>query len=161
MATLKNPAIIAINQDALGQQAEYMKSLSTGTTNFSNTGYDVYLKDLTEGRKAVAVVNRGGSVVTPPALPLSALYMNATATYMSKDVWSGAEKEISGVLSVGQLKPYETKVFVLTEKNATTGVGKTALTSSNATPIYDLSGRQLRSVERGQLYIQGGDKLMK
>lgn len=161
LATLKNPAIIAINQDALGQQAEYMKTLSTGTTNFSKTGYDVYLKDLTEGRKAVAVVNRGGSGVTPSALPLSALYMNATATYMSKDVWSGAEKEITGVLSVGQLKPYETKVFVLTEKNATTGVGKTALTSSNATPIYDLSGRQLRSVERGQLYIQGGDKLMK
>jgi hypothetical protein len=80
---------------------------------------------------------------------------------MSKDVWSGAEKEISGVLSVGQLKPYETKVFVLTEKTAPTGLHNTALTSSNAAPIYDLSGRQLRSVERGQLYIQGGDKLMK
>ena len=109
----------------------------------------------------MAVVNRGGSRVTPSALPLSALYMNATATYMSKDVWSGAEKEISGVLSVGQLKPYETKVFVLTEKSANTGISNTALTSSSATPIYDLSGRQLRSVERSQLYIQSGDKLMK
>ena len=33
--TLTNQEILAINQDALGQQAEYMEVLSTGTTDYS------------------------------------------------------------------------------------------------------------------------------
>ena len=36
--TLTNTEILAINQDVLGQQAEYMENLSTGKNNYATTG---------------------------------------------------------------------------------------------------------------------------
>jgi len=111
--TLTNTEILAINQDPLGQQAEYMEMLSTGTTDYSDSGYDVYLKDLSGGRFAVAVTNRSTSSVSVPALPLSSLYMKADTKYTCREVWSKCEEEIENTLAVGTLKPYETRVYVI------------------------------------------------
>ncbi len=47
-ALLKNEELIAINQDALGQGAEWVKTVD---------GMDYYMKDLADGDVAVAVVN--------------------------------------------------------------------------------------------------------
>lgn len=111
--TLTNAEILAINQDPLGQQAEYMEAISTGNTNYSNHGYDIYVKDLVNGRIAVSVTNRGGSEIVVPALNLTDIYLQANAIYTAREVWSKKEANIKKVLNVGTLKPYETKVYVL------------------------------------------------
>ncbi len=111
--TLTNVEILAINQDPLGQQAEYMEAISTGNTNYSNHGYDVYVKDLVNGRIAVSVTNRGGSEIVVPALNLTDIYLQANVVYTAREVWSKKEANIKKVLNVGTLKPYETKVYVL------------------------------------------------
>lgn len=111
--TLTNAEILAINQDPLGQQAEYMEALSTGNTNYSNHGYDVYVKDLVNGRIAVSVTNRGSSEIVVPVINLTDLYLQADVNYTAREVWSKKEANIKKVLNVGSLKPYETKVYVL------------------------------------------------
>lgn len=111
--TLTNAEILAINQDTLGQQAEYMEAISTGNTNYSNHGYDIYVKDLVNGRIAVSVTNRGGSEIVVPAINLADIYLQANVVYTAREVWSKKEANIKKVLNVGTLKPYETKVYVL------------------------------------------------
>ena len=111
--TLTNAEILAINQDPLGQQAEYMEALSTGNTNYSNHGYDVYVKDLVNGRIAVSVTNRGSSEIVVPVINLTDIYLQANAIYTAREVWSKKEANIKKVLNVGSLKPYKTKVYVL------------------------------------------------
>lgn len=111
--TLTNAEILAINQDPLGQQAEYMEAISTGNTNYSNHGYDIYVKDLVNGRIAVSVTNRGGSEIVVPAINLTDIYLQANVVYTAREVWSKKEANIKKVLNVGTLKPYETKVYVL------------------------------------------------
>lgn len=111
--TLTNAEILAINQDPLGQQAEYMEALSTGNTNYSNHGYDVYVKDLVNGRIAVSVTNRGSSEIVVPIINLTDIYLQANVVYTAREVWSKKEANIKKVLNVGSLKPYETKVYVL------------------------------------------------
>ena len=111
--TLTNAEILAINQDPLGQQAEYMEALSTGNTNYSNHGYDVYVKDLVNGRIAVSVTNRGSSEIVVPALNLTDIYLQADVNYTAREVWSKKEADIKKVLNVGTLKPYETRVYVV------------------------------------------------
>ena len=111
--TLTNAEILAINQDPLGQQAEYMEAISTGNTNYSNHGYDVYVKDLVNGRIAVSVTNRGSSEIVVPVINLTDIYLQANVVYTAREVWSKKEANIKKVLNVGSLKPYETKVYVL------------------------------------------------
>lgn len=113
IATLTNPEIIAINQDILGQQAEYMEALSTGTTDYEGKGYDVYVKDLADGSFAVAVVNRSDNEQSSISLPLHELYMQAGRTYLCHDVWSKASFEVKDTLATGTLSPCETRVFTL------------------------------------------------
>ncbi len=52
LALIKNPELIAINQDPLGQGAEYIRS---------DGNLDYYQKDLANGDVAIAVVNLGDS----------------------------------------------------------------------------------------------------
>ena len=160
--TLTNTEILAIDQDTLGQQAEYMESLSTGTTNYSSTGYDVYVKDLTGGRKAVAVTNRSASgAVTVPALKLTELYMKADTKYTCHEIWSKKDCEIENTLEAGSLNASETKVYVITPKEASTGIVDTKISDTSMTncPRYDLAGRETKSnhgifVSRGQKTVR-------
>lgn len=116
LAILTNADIIAINQDALGQQAEYMPHLSRddadGTTR--DGAYSVYLKDLTGGRMALAVVNRSPSAaLSSQTFRLSDLYLDAAQTYAVKDVWTGSVRTCTGVLATGDFAASETKVLLI------------------------------------------------
>lgn len=114
--TLTNREILAINQDALGQQAEYMEALSTGRQNYSDKGYDVYLKDLTGGRVAVAVTNRSTSPIPNVSLPLSELYLDPTKTYTCREVWMKTRKTTVANLDTGLIGPCETRVYVISAR---------------------------------------------
>lgn len=153
--TLTNTEVLAINQDALGQQAEYMEHLSTGA-DYSNTGYDIYVKDLTNGRMAVAVTNRAAVQQSSIDQALSNLYMLSATEYICREVWSKTETTIQDTLSTGTLSAFETKVFVLSPKNATS-VGNVKPTA-NGTTAYDLSGRELKDVRSAQITVRNGRK---
>lgn len=113
LSILTNAEIIAINQDPLGQQAEYMEQLSTGSTNFSSLGYDVYLKDLTHNRLAVSITNRSSETLPNINLPLQSLYLTPNKKYHSRNLWDAQDSTIRNTLSTGPLAPHETKVFVI------------------------------------------------
>lgn len=111
---LTNKEIIAINQDPLGQQAEYMEKLSTGLQKYTALGYDVFVKDLSKGRIAVSVTNRSTEPVTVPDMNLTDLYLSADKTYNCHEIWSNKDFRIKTTLRIGRLNPCETKVFILT-----------------------------------------------
>ncbi|MBQ0050412.1 MAG: glycoside hydrolase family 27 protein [Bacteroidales bacterium] len=119
LATLRNADMISINQDALGQQAEYMRELShddaLGTAN--NGGYTVYVKDLVDGEMALAVVNRGGAQINQGTITIapSAIYLDGTKTIYTKNIWKKTFGEIApgAKIEIPELAPYETCVLKL------------------------------------------------
>lgn len=116
LAILTNSRIIAINQDALGQQAEYMNTLSANDAKGTTNGYSVYLKDLTGGRKALAIVNRSASsTLSSMTFQMADLYLDPSKTYVVEDVWAGTTQTVSGSLTTDEFKVSETKVYVITE----------------------------------------------
>lgn len=159
--TLTNTDLLALNQDALGQQAEYMESLSTGRTNYATSGYDVYVKDLTGGRKAVAVVNRGSTSIPSVSLALSDLYMQASHPYTCRDLWSKNETEVRDTLSIGPLKAFETRVYLLTDPASTTSI-RTTYSPHQRRSVYDLAGRKASdSPAHAGLVVSQGTKFMR
>lgn len=158
--TLTNTEILAINQDVLGQQAEYMENLSTGKTNYSATGYDVYVKDLTNGRIAVSVTNRSTSALNGPVLQLADLYLAADTKYTCREVWTKTENVIDNSLNIGTLKACETKVYVLTPQTPTSILCLSDASSKKSSAYYDLSGRRVTKDHKG-LTIHNGIKTVK
>lgn len=85
---LKNPALIAINQDTLGLQA----------TQVSNDGTRrVLAKRLANGDVAVALFNQGGSTTTV-STTAAAVGKSGTSFTLS-DAWSGATTASTGAIS--------------------------------------------------------------
>jgi alpha-galactosidase len=85
---LKNPALIAINQDTLGLQA----------TQVSNDGTRrVLAKRLANGDVAVALFNQGGSTTTV-STTAAAIGKSGTSFTLS-DAWSGATTASTGAIS--------------------------------------------------------------
>jgi len=115
IAIISNKWLIGIDQDPLGQQAEYFEHLSTGTVDYSNTGYDVYVKDLAGGGIAVSVTNRASVPQESVTLPLKELYLNGTVEYSLLDAWTGARSRVSGAICTGTIEPYQTKVYIISE----------------------------------------------
>lgn len=145
IATLTNTEIIAINQDSLGQQAEYMEHLSTGYNNYSQNGYDVYVKDLTNGRVAVAITNRTENKMKGIILNLTDLYLDGKKEYLCHDVWTKEDKIVTDTLFTGDLTPCETRVMVLTQHNET-GIDKTLADKKNLK-------KYIKKLHNGQVVI--------
>ena len=159
VTTLTNVDILSINQDTLGQQAEYMEALSTGVTNYQTTGYDVYVKDLTRGRFAVSVTNRSTSAMSSVSLTLTDLYMQADRVYMCREVWSGKDSEVVNTLSTGALQPCETRVYILSPQGAPASIREYKYTSQEL-PAYDLAGRKINIPFQMQPTVQKGRVVM-
>ena len=116
-ATLKiltNPEIIAINQDALGEQAKLVSK---------ERGVWVYSKNLEGGKIAVGILNTSGD---EKSFELTTKLLNMEGVWQARDVWQHKEAGIlapdakgkSGELVGGgniilTLKPHETVVLVL------------------------------------------------
>lgn len=110
--TLTNKDILSIDQDILGQCAEYISNLSTGKME---EGYDVYFKDLSYGMYAVAILNRSKDTIDNINIPLEEIYLKKNKTYIVKDVWKKQDYVFTidnGILSTKQILPYQTKVYI-------------------------------------------------
>lgn len=97
---LLNKDIIAINQDALGKQAE--RKIKTDTWN-------VFIRPLANGDYAVAVLNRSGSTAN---YQLNFAELGLTGNYECYDVWEH-KVTTKGKSWKGDVQSHETKVFRL------------------------------------------------
>ena len=155
LSIMTNPDIIAINQDSLGQQAEYMEALSTGTRDNVASGYDVYVKDLSGGRHAVAVFNRSSSSISVPALNLTDLYMKDNVNYSVKNVWDGTTEIITNTLNAGKLKAYQTKVYVFSLQDNTAIGNVTSDDTKGEAPVYNMAGQRIPTLREGINVTEG------
>lgn len=77
LALVKNAELIAINQDPLGQGAEYIKSAN---------GIDYYQKDLANGDVAIAAVNLSDNQVNATISMADYDALDKTASYSARDL---------------------------------------------------------------------------
>ena len=77
LALVKNEELIAINQDPLGQGAEYIKSAN---------GIDYYQKDLANGDVAIAAVNLSDSQATATISMTDYDALDQSASYSARDL---------------------------------------------------------------------------
>ncbi|MBQ0050214.1 MAG: glycoside hydrolase family 27 protein [Bacteroidales bacterium] len=163
---LTNADIISISQDELGQQAEYLATLSQSTDN-DPSGFDVYVKDLKDGEKALAVFNRGSSQLPARTIAPASVYLGSGETIYFKNVWTGATGSIAAGsnIQIPALKPYQTCVFKLrttksyNESTAIQVVEAPAMQTAT-TNIFDLQGRKVTEPTKGSIYLQAGKKVI-
>jgi alpha-galactosidase len=98
--TVTNREAIAIDQDPAGQQARLLSSSGSG---------EVWVKPLTNGTHAVALLNRSSKTleITTSA---AAVGMGAANAYQLRNVWSGAVTSTTG--GIGASVPGESTVLL-------------------------------------------------
>ena len=145
---MTNRALIAIDQDELGQQAEYI-----GTVD--NIVY--LMKDLANGDVAVSATNMSES--TKEAVfdfsKFSAL--DPTAEYYIYDcqLQKGGENTVKSVLRA-QVRKHATVVYRLS-RSKITGISSVSAEKDKKTTVnFDLSGRKVAHPTAGQLVITDG-----
>lgn len=107
LALITNEELIAIDQDRMGQQAEFV-----GETD----SVQVYAKDLENGDVALAVLNLGASARRATVDFRSIAALDPEETYLLRDLWERTYAgERVGAFGV-DVDPHETKVYRLTPK---------------------------------------------
>ncbi|MFD9302819.1 ricin-type beta-trefoil lectin domain protein [Streptomyces sp. NPDC060048] len=104
LAALGNTDLIALDQDPMGRQ---------GAVVSSNTTFDILVRPLANGDRAVAVLNRSGAVRSI-RVPLDEVGLSS-CTVAAKDLWNGEVREVSGALT-GTLAAHDTGVWRLTPR---------------------------------------------
>lgn len=99
---LGNDRLIALDQDPMGRQ---------GAVVSSGDAFDVLVRPLQDGDRAVAVLNRSGGA-REVSLPLADLGTNGCAV-TAQDLWSGARKQVAHTLT-GTVEAHGTAVWRLT-----------------------------------------------
>ncbi len=95
-----NAALIALNQDAAGNQA---------TVAFDSDGFQILVKTLANGDKAVALFNRGLSAVDA-VLTADHLKFRADRPVALSDLWTGATSDFTKELKL-RVEPRQTVIF--------------------------------------------------
>jgi alpha-galactosidase len=98
--TVTNREAIAIDQDPAGQQARLLSSNGSG---------EVWVKPLTNGTRAVALLNRSSKTLAI-ATSAAEVGMPGAAAYQLKNVWSGAVTSTTG--GIGASVPGESTVLL-------------------------------------------------
>jgi hypothetical protein len=101
LADLKNPAVIAIDQDALGSQ---------GTKAFTQgAGGEVWFKRLSGNRLAVALLSTGSSSVN---FQVTAAQMGLSGTYTQSDVWANTTTRTTSPITA-TVGPTSAKLYIV------------------------------------------------
>lgn len=101
LALLGNRAIIALNQDAGGNQA---------VPAFLSDDVQIFVKSLANGDKAVAILNRTAAPVQPV---LTADHLKLRGEVAMTDLWTGAKSRFSGETKL-TLAPHQTLIYRVT-----------------------------------------------
>lgn len=99
---LSNKEIIAINQDSLGKQAQLVR-------RYTEEGYDIYLGELSDSRRVLALMNWKNEQSTA-SIDLASLGIRSAD---ARDVWAGQDiGSIQGLFSA-DLAMHQLKIYVL------------------------------------------------
>ncbi|MER8095676.1 ricin-type beta-trefoil lectin domain protein [Streptomyces goshikiensis] len=110
VAALGNADLIALDQDPMGRQ---------GAVVSSNATFEVLVRPLANGDRAVAVLNRSGNA-RDISVPLADIGLDS-CTVNAKDLWSGARTDVSASLT-GKLAAHDTAVWRLTPRGCAEAV---------------------------------------
>lgn len=115
LALMTNPELIAINQDRMGQAAEFISEDANDV--------QLYAKDLENGDIAVAVLNMSSSA-HPFTVDFSTIpALDATVDYTVRDLVNRADlDDAKGTLEFKSVASHETRVVRLSKKNAGVGI---------------------------------------
>jgi len=117
-ALLANPEVLAVNQDASGTHAKRLSSAN-------NT--QVWTRELTGGRKAVALFNRGTAAATVSA---TFAQLGVTGTPAVRDVWQ--RMDVTGMTSgLSASVPAGAAVMYVLSPPGSTGAGGSAATGGS------------------------------
>ncbi|MGW5401177.1 ricin-type beta-trefoil lectin domain protein [Streptomyces sp. NPDC003952] len=119
LAALGNTDLIALDQDPMGRQ---------GAVVSSNATFDILVRPLANGDRAVAVLNRSGAA-RDIRVPLDELGLDS-CTVEAKNLWNGESRELSDTLT-GTLAAHDTGVWRLTPRAG----------CSEAVPTGQIAGR--------------------
>lgn len=117
LAIMTNPEMIALDQDRMGQAAEFL-----GADN--NQCY-LFVKDLENGDVAVSVTNMSESA-HPYTIDFSKIpALDAETTYDVRDVQQckPLDKPVSGSLEIPTIRTHETKVYRFSKQNPDASIG--------------------------------------
>lgn len=98
---LLNPEIIAINQDSLGLAAQ---------RKVFNNDYQIYVRKLTDGRHAIALLNTADQPLT---LTADFAALGIEGKHQVRDVWQHKQIASNAKRWKGRVKPHETIVLVI------------------------------------------------
>jgi alpha-galactosidase len=135
---LTNPEILAIDQDPAGAQGTVLANEGSG---------QVWVKSLSNGDRAVALLNRGSTPMTI-STTTSAVGLPQASTYDLRDVWRHTTTETAGTISAN-VPPDSVVVYRVAPGNAGQGYPPAVVTSGPSTPA-PYSGSQLRLAIPGQ-----------
>ncbi|MET9319629.1 alpha-galactosidase [Streptomyces sp. NPDC003038] len=110
LAALGNTDLIELDQDPLGRQ---------GAVVSSNATFEILVRPLANGDRAVAVLNRSGNT-RDIFVPLAEIGL-PSCTVSAKDLWSGERHTVTGSLT-GLLAPHDTAVWRLTPQGCADAV---------------------------------------
>jgi alpha-galactosidase len=96
-ATLTNPQMIAIDQDKRGLQGVEVPPAAVTSSPASQAG-EAWIKPLTNGRYAIALLNIGSSTLTI-STSAQAAGIPAASSYELANVWAGGTSTTSGAIS--------------------------------------------------------------
>ncbi|MFE5494338.1 ricin-type beta-trefoil lectin domain protein [Streptomyces virginiae] len=110
LAALGNTRLIALDQDPMGRQ---------GAVVSSNATFEILVRPLANGDRAVAVLNRSANT-RDIRVPLDEIGLN-DCTADAQDLWSGARAEVSDALT-GKLAGHDTAVWRLSPRGCSEAV---------------------------------------
>ena len=128
LAALGDSALIAVDQDALGRQAGVVSA--NGTT-------DVLAKPLSNGDRAVSVLNRGSSALTVSTTLASIGLPNCSVT--AEDLWTGSTSTVSSSLTA-TIPPHGTAVWRLTPGAGCAAAVPTGQVTGDGAKCLDVTG---------------------
>ncbi|MEU9037471.1 ricin-type beta-trefoil lectin domain protein [Streptomyces sp. NPDC048352] len=105
LAALGNTRLIALDQDPMGRQ---------GAVVSSNATFEVLVRPLAGGDRAVAVLNRSGNA-RDVSVPLADVGLPGACVVDAEDLWSGRRGEVADALT-GRLGAHDTMVWRLTPR---------------------------------------------
>jgi alpha-galactosidase len=100
--TVSNRAVIAIDQDPAGVQARLLSTSGSG---------QVWVKPLLDGARAVALLNRGSGTLRI-STTAKAVGLPAAASYVLRNVWTGAVSTVNAAGAITASVPSDTTVLV-------------------------------------------------
>ncbi|MET9699869.1 ricin-type beta-trefoil lectin domain protein [Streptomyces sp. NPDC006529] len=127
LEALGNDELIALDQDPMGRQ---------GAVVSSSSSFDVLVRPLQNGDRAVAVLNRTGSA-RDVVLPLADLGLDGCAV-SARDLWSGAREKVAHTLGA-TVGAHDTALWRLTPDR---GCG-------DAVPTGQITGEGARCLDGG------------